>query len=106
MAGNIQLLIQNWPNTYFGGTIAISVTVSDQLLAANTWQTFKVNIGSITTGSPTGATWQLSYQMIASQWGGVGFPSTLAIDNLTLTHLANPLTLASSANPSAHARPR
>jgi alpha-L-arabinofuranosidase len=105
VAGNIQLLIQNWPNTYFGGTIAISTTVSDQLLAANTWQTFKVNLGSITTGSPAGATWQLSYQMIASQWGGVGFTSTLAIDNLTLTHLANPLTLASSANPSAFQAP-
>jgi alpha-L-arabinofuranosidase len=81
------------------------VQVSDQLLAANTWQTFKVNLGSITTASPTGATWQFSYQMIASQWGGVGFTSTLAIDNLTLTHLANPLTLASSANPSAYQAP-
>ncbi len=48
--------IQNWPNTYFGGTIAISVTVSDQLLAANTWQTFKVNLRQhLPTGSPTGA---------------------------------------------------
>jgi len=61
-AGNIQLLIQDWPNNYFGGTgPLINVSVNDQLTAANTWQTFKVNLVPFTTASPAGATWQLSF---------------------------------------------
>jgi len=57
-AANIQFTIQTWPNDYFGGTgPVIGATVSDPLSAANTWQTFATNLGSITTASPTGATW-------------------------------------------------
>jgi len=70
------------------------------LSAANTWQTFATNLGSITTASPTGATWQLEFQINASQWGGTGKTNTLTVDNLILTHLANGIALNSSANPS------
>jgi hypothetical protein len=102
-AANIQFSIQTWPNDYFGGSgPVINATVNDQLTAANTWQTFKVNLGNITSASPTGATWQLSFQINAWQWGGAGFTDTLKIDNIVLAHLGNNLVLTSSVNPSAY----
>ncbi len=100
-AAIIQLIIQTWSGNNFGGSAQISATVNDQLTAANTWQTFHVNLGSITTASAAGGTWQLNYQMNASQWGGVGPVDTLTIDNIVLTHLANSLLITSSVNPSA-----
>ena len=88
-AANIQFIIQTWPGNYFGGTgQVINATINDQLTAANTWQTFSVNLGSLTTASPTGATWQLEFQINASQWGGAGHTDTLTIDNIILVHLA------------------
>ena len=88
-AANIQFIIQTWPDNYFGGSgPVINATVNDQLTAANTWQTFSVNLGSITAASPIGATWQLDFQLNASQWGGPGFTDTLTIDNIILVHLA------------------
>ena len=63
---------------------ATYTTVNDQLTAANTWQTFSVNLGSITAASPIGATWQLDFQLNASQWGGPGLTDTLTIDNIIL----------------------
>jgi hypothetical protein len=101
-AANVQFSIQTWPNDYFGGTgPVINATVNDQLTAANTWQTFKVNLGTITSASPTGATWQLSFELGAWQWGGAGVTDTLRIDNIVLTRLGNNIVLTSSANPSA-----
>lgn len=100
-AGIIQLLIQDWQGDYFQGSQLISTVVNDQLNAADTWQTFSVNLGSVTTASPAGGTWQLSFQINASQWGGAGQTDTIKIDNIILTHLANNLAVASSANPSA-----
>jgi len=100
-AGGIQFGIQSWSGNGFGGTAQISTSVSDQLTTANTWQTFSVNLGTVTTASPSSATWQLNFQIFASGWGGVGPVDTLTIDNIVLTHLSNPLLLSSSANPSA-----
>ncbi len=84
-AANIQFTVQTWPGNYFGGAQAINATVNDQLTAANTWQTFSVNLGSITGASPTGATWQLAYQLNSWQWNGPGLTDTLTIDNIVLT---------------------
>ncbi len=100
-AANIQFIIQTWSGNYFGGTQAIQAATNDQLAAANTWQTFSVNLGSLTTASPTGATWQLEFQLNASQWGGAGHTDTLTIDNITLVHLAS-TALISSVNPSTY----
>jgi glucuronoarabinoxylan endo-1,4-beta-xylanase len=103
---SIQFSIQTWPGNYFGGSgPVINATVSDPLTAANTWQTFSVNLGSITTASPTGATWQLEFQINAWQWGGPGNTDTLTIDNITLTQCScygNPVVLTSSVNPSTY----
>ena len=100
-AANIQFILQTWQNNYFGGAQVIQATTNDQLTAANTWQTFSVNLGRITTNSPTGATWQLEFQLNASQWGGPGITDTLTIDNITLVHLAS-TALISSVNPSTY----
>jgi hypothetical protein len=102
-AANIQLFIQTWPNNNFGGTgPVINAMVNDQLAAANTWQTFSVNLGTVTTASANGATWQLNFSISASQWGGVGPTDVLTVDNIVLTHLNKGLSVGSSANPSAY----
>jgi hypothetical protein len=100
-SGIIQLSIQTWPNDYFGGTgPVINATINEQLTAPNSWQTFSVNLGTITTASAEGATWQLNFAMTASQWGGIGPTDVLTVDNLVLTHLNKGLSVSSSANPS------
>jgi len=99
-AANIQFIIQTWSGNYFSGSQAINATINDPLTTANTWQTFSVNLGSITGASPTGATWQLNFQINASQWGGAGLTDTLTIDNIILVHLGNSILLNSSVNPS------
>ena len=103
-AANIQVGIQTWPNNYFGGSGPVmNATVNDQLTAANTWQTFSVNLGTITSASAAGATWQLNFQLSAGQWGGVGPVDTLTIDNIVLTHQSNNSPqISSSAYPSAY----
>ena len=101
-AANIQFIIQTWPKDYFGGTQAIQATVSDLLTNANTWQTFSVNLGSLTSSSPTDGTWQLEFQLNASQWGGAGHSDTLTIDNIILKDVGNPISIASSVNPSSY----
>jgi hypothetical protein len=99
-AANIEFIIQTWSGDYFGGSSVIDATVNDPLTAADIWQTFSVNLGSITGASPADATWQLNFQINASQWGGPGIVDTLTIDNIILTHVSNPILLTSSANPS------
>ncbi|HEY3914308.1 MAG TPA: hypothetical protein VGN61_07465, partial [Verrucomicrobiae bacterium] len=104
-AATVQCLIQDWQNDYYGGNQLISTSADEQLNAANTWQTFSINLGSVTTGSPAGATWQFSFQINAWQWGGAGVSNTLKIDNIILTHYANNLNVVSSANPSGYGSP-
>jgi alpha-L-arabinofuranosidase len=102
-AAIVQASIQTWPNINFGGTgPVINIGVSDQLTAANTWQTFKVNLGTLTGAVATGGTWQLGFQINASQWGGAGHTDTVKIDNIILTHLGSNIVITSSVNPSAY----
>jgi hypothetical protein len=101
-AANIQFYIQTWPDDYYGGTgPVIDAVVNDQLTAANTWQTFSVNLGSVTTNLPIGATWQLGFQINSWQWNGPGYIDRLKIDNIKLVNIGNPIGLLSSFNPSA-----
>ena len=102
-AGTIQLSIQTWPSNYFSGPgPVINAGVSEKLSAANTWQTFSVNLGTLTTVSASGATWQLNFSISASQWGGVGPTDVLTVDNLVLTYLNKGVSITSSANPAAY----
>ena len=100
-AASFQCIVQTWPNSGFGGTgPVINSSVNNQLTAANSWQSFRVNLGTLTSSNATGGTWQLNFQINASQWGGAGHTDTLTLDNIVLTHLVNGLALTSSANPS------
>jgi hypothetical protein len=93
-AATIQVGLQSWVGNYFGGAQIINATLNDTLAAANTWQTFSVNLGTISGAVPTGATWQLNFQMNSWQWGGPGNVDTLTIDNITLTNVPEPTTMA------------
>ena len=89
-AANIQLGLQSWQNDYFGGSQLINATLNNALSAANTWQTFSVNLGTIAGANPTGATWQFNFQLNSWQWGGPGNTDTLTIDNIVLTQIPEP----------------
>jgi hypothetical protein len=89
-ASNIQLGLQSWQNNYFGGSQLINTTLNDTLGAANTWQTFSVNLGTISGAIPTGATWQVNFQLNSWEWGGPGNVDTLTIDNVLLTQIPEP----------------
>lgn len=91
-AANIQLGLQSWQNNYFGGSQNINATLNDALSAADTWQTFSVNLGTISGAIPTGATWQFNFQMNSWEWGGPGNVDTLTIDNIVLTQIPEPGT--------------
>jgi hypothetical protein len=93
-AGNIQLGLQSWVGNYFGGAKIIDTSLSDPLSAANTWQTFSVNLGTISGAIPTGATWQLAFQLNSWLWNGPGNTDTLTIDNVKLTVVPEPTTIA------------
>jgi hypothetical protein len=93
-AGNIQFGLQSWVGNYFGGAKIIDTSLNDTLSAANTWQTFSVNLGSISGAIPTGATWQLAFQLNSWLWNGPGNTDTLTIDNVKLTVVPEPTTIA------------
>jgi len=96
-AANIQFQVQSWPGNYFGGSMQLdSGALNDMLTAANQWQTFSLNLGSIAGAVPTGATWQLAFQLNSWQWGGPGHTDTLTIDNIVLTDtpVPEPSTIA------------
>jgi hypothetical protein len=101
-ASPFQLIVQTWPDDYYSGSgPVISAATNVQLTASNSWQTFRINLGNLTTASAVAATWQLEFQINSWQWGGANVTDTLKIDNLILTHLANSSLLA-SVNPSAY----
>ncbi len=102
-AAPISLTVQTWPGDYYGGTgPVVNATVNESLNAANTWQTFSVNLGNITTALPTGATWQLIFPLDSWLWNGPGYTDTLTIDNIRLVNIGNPIGLTSSFNPSPY----
>jgi hypothetical protein len=98
-AATFGFIVQTWANQYYGGSQLINNSTNLQLAASNTWQTFHVNLGSLTTASTVAGTWQLEFQINSSLWGGANVTDTLKIDNLILTHLAN-TALTASVNPS------
>ena len=102
-AATVQLVIQTWPGDYYAGSgPVINATVNETLTSANTWQTFSVNLGTITTALPVGATWQLIFPLESWLWNGPGFTDTLTIDNIKLVDIGNPIGLTSSFNPSSY----
>lgn len=105
-AASFPFAIQTWPYDYYGGTgPVINATVNDTLTAANRWQTFSVNLGTITSAMPIGATWQLTFILQSWLWNGPSHTDTLTIDNIKLVNIGNPVQLASSFNPSSYGGP-
>jgi hypothetical protein len=99
-AATFEFIAQAWPNaSEWGGQPVINASTNLTLAASNTWQTFHINLGSLTTSNTADATWQLEFQLDSWLWGGAKLTDTLKIDNLTLVHLANP-ALTASVNPS------
>jgi hypothetical protein len=94
-AGPIQMAIQSWQNIYFGGSQIDNFTLSSNptLGAANTWQTFSINLGSLAGFVPTGVTWQLNFQLNSWLWNGPNNTDTLSIDNIVLTQVPEPATM-------------
>jgi hypothetical protein len=93
-------IVQSMSGTWFSGSTIIDTNISETLSAADTWQTFSVNLGTMTagaipgtSGNPTGKTWQLGYQMNAWEWGGPNLTNTLTIDNFKLTVVPEPSTV-------------
>jgi hypothetical protein len=93
-AANMQIGFQSWQGNYFGGAQLINTTLNYALSAANTWQTFTVNLGTISGAVPTGATFQFNFQINSWEWGGPGNTDTLTIDNIVLTNVPEPSTFA------------
>jgi hypothetical protein len=93
-AGNIQLGLESWQDNYFGGAKIMGQTLNDALAAANTWQTFSINLGTIAGANPTGATWQFNFQFNSWQWGGPNQTDTLTIDNIVLTRVPEPTSVS------------
>jgi PEP-CTERM motif len=89
-ANIVQVGVQSWQNNYFGGSQLINATLTETLAAADTWQTFSVNLGTIAGANPTGATWQLNFQLNSWQWGGPSNTDTLTVDNIVLTQVPEP----------------
>ncbi len=96
-AANIQLGLQSWQGNWFGGSQIMNVTLNDALSVANTWQTFRVNLGTISGANPTGATWEFNFQLNSWQWGGPANVNTVTIDNIVLTLVPEPGTFALAA---------
>jgi hypothetical protein len=94
--GGFALILQNWTGTFFSGTFSQSQYPSEITLpTANTFQHFSINLGTFNAGAvPTGQTWQIAWQMDEFTFGGPGTGDQLVIDNVQLTMVPEPSSLA------------
>jgi hypothetical protein len=96
--GGFTLIAQTWPSASFGGTVTSSTYTPDIRLATpNVFQHFSVNLGTTNWSAglvPTGQTWQIAFQMNEGDYGGPGTGNQLVIDNVVLTMIPEPSSLA------------
>jgi PEP-CTERM motif len=94
--GGFSLIVQNWTGTFFSGTFSQSQYPTEITLATpNVFQHFSINLGSFNAGAvPTGQTWQIAWQMDEFTFGGPGTGDQLVIDNVQLTMVPEPSSLA------------
>jgi len=90
------LILQNWTGTFFSGTFSQSQYPSEITLATpNVFQHFSINLASFNPGAvPTGQTWQIAWQMDEFAYGGPGTGDQLIIDNVMVTMVPEPSSLA------------
>lgn len=94
--GGFALIVQNWTGTFFSGTFSQSQYPTEITLpTANVFQHFSINLGSFNAGAvPTGQTWQIAWQMDEFTFGGPGTGDQLVVDNVQLTRVPEPSSLA------------
>jgi hypothetical protein len=94
--GGFALIVQNWTGTFFSGTFSQSQYPTEITLATpNVFQHFSINLASFNPGAvPTGQTWQIAWQMDEFAYGGPGTGNQLIIDNVMVTMVPEPSSLA------------
>jgi PEP-CTERM motif-containing protein len=105
-AGSLNLQIQSWSGQFFGGAMSGTLNTApvppgfgNDLGLTPSFQHYSLNLGNTTvfpspsTFLPTGATWQIAFQL---NGGGDGIPSqlTINIDNVMVTMVPEPSSLA------------
>ncbi len=108
-AGSLNLQIQSWTLQNFGGSMTGTLNTApanpgygNDLPLSSSYQHYSLNLGNssifpnVGTFDPTGGTWQIAFQL---NGGGNGNPAnlTLNIDNVSLTMVPEPSTLALAA---------
>jgi hypothetical protein len=94
--GGFALILQNWAGTFFTGSFSQSQYPSEITLATpNVFQHFSINLATLNPGAvPTGQTWQIAWQMDEFAYGGPGTGYQLIIDNVVVTMVPEPSTVA------------
>ncbi len=94
--GGFTLFVQTWPGINYGGTqtgtLSTELRGVNNVINSGSWQHLSFNLGDLPVGSvdPTGATWQLLFEMDAERYGFVPlfdpvYGAALWIDNITIT---------------------
>lgn len=94
--GGFALVLQNWTGTFFSGTFSQSQYPTEITQATpNVFQHYSINLGTLNPGAvPTGATWQIAWQMDEYTFGGAGTGDQMVIDNVQVTMVPEPSSLA------------
>lgn len=94
--GGFGLTFQTWTGTFFGGTFGGSSYPTEVYPStANVFQHFSFNLGAFSAGAvPTGQTWQIAWQMDEYTYGGPGTGDQMVIDNIQVTMVPEPTSLA------------
>jgi hypothetical protein len=97
--GGFAFIVQAWAGTFFSGAMSSSQTASDiRLVTPNVFQHYDINLGTLNGNLvPTGATLQIAWQMDEFTFGGPGTGDQMVIDNIRLTMVPEPSTLALGA---------
>ena len=95
-AGGFTLILQNWSGTFFSGSFSQSQYPTEITLATpNVFQHFSINLGTLSPGAvPMGQTWQIAWQMDEFAYGGPGTGDQLIIDNVMVTMVPEPSSIA------------
>ena len=98
--GGFGLTVQSWASPGFSGAGPTqSSSGSDFTISTpGAFQHFTINLGSLSAGlNATGQTLQIAWQMDEFTYGGPGTGDQLVIDNVQLTMVPEPSTLALAA---------
>lgn len=105
--GSLNLQIQSWTGASFGGSMTGTLNTApanpgygNDLTLTPTYTHYSLNLGdsSVFQGNsgflPNGGTWQLTFQLNGGGAGANGYTETVNVDNLQVTMVPEPATLA------------